>query len=89
MDYVCAAVSKDFDFTVIDVNTMREFVESSLIVNPERSTDERLKSYLKLFEDHGALSLVSVDSASATKVTLGMTLSRSIRHEALSSRGVR
>jgi hypothetical protein len=28
-----------------------------------------LKSYLKLFEDHGPLSLVSVDSASATKVT--------------------
>jgi phosphohistidine phosphatase SixA len=59
-----------------DVNTMRKFVESSLIVNPERSTDERLKSYLKLFEDHGALSLVSVDSASATKVTLGMRSKR-------------
>jgi hypothetical protein len=59
-----------------DVNTMRKFVESSLIVNPERSTDERLKSYMNLFEDHGPLSLVSVDSASATKVILGMRSKR-------------
>jgi hypothetical protein len=56
-----------------DVNTMRKFVESSLIVNPERSTDERLKSYLKLFEDHGPLHVPASSCHVGTSATCPQT----------------
>ncbi|MGH9888153.1 MAG: hypothetical protein ACREBE_21655, partial [bacterium] len=55
-----------------DPNTMRTFIESFLVADPARPTDKRLESYSKLFGDFGPLSLVSVDSSTATKVTLGM-----------------
>jgi phosphohistidine phosphatase SixA len=54
-----------------DANTMRAYLESSFVANPARPIDERIKSYLGLFEEYGALSLVSIDSSTATKVTLG------------------
>lgn len=61
-----------------DLNKMRTFVESSLVGDPARPTDERIKSYAKLFEDNGALSLVSVDSSTATRVALTMTSQRGV-----------
>jgi phosphohistidine phosphatase SixA len=70
-DYVAA-------FNSGDPNKMRTFVESSLVADPARPTDDRIKSYAKLFEDNGALSLVSVDSSTATKVTLSVASKRGI-----------
>ncbi|MEO8621825.1 MAG: histidine phosphatase family protein [bacterium] len=55
-----------------DASAMRTFIQSSLVVNPQRPLEERVTSYLKLFEDHGPLALVSLDSATATQVTLGV-----------------
>jgi hypothetical protein len=56
-----------------DANKMRTFIETSFIADPARPTDERMKSYAKLFDANGPLSLVSVDSSAQTLVALGMT----------------
>jgi phosphohistidine phosphatase SixA len=55
-----------------DANSMRTYLQTAFVPNPSRSMDERTAGYLKLFEEHGALSLVSVDSSTASAVTLGM-----------------
>jgi phosphohistidine phosphatase SixA len=52
--------------------SMRAFLDAYMVADPARPTDERLKSYAKLFEDHGPLSLTSVDSSAALQVVLGM-----------------
>ena len=54
-----------------DTATMRRFFESAFAPNPARPMEERLKSYVGLFSDHGPLTVVSVDSSTATKVSLG------------------
>lgn len=54
-----------------DANKMRAFMESSFVADPARPTEERLKTYAKLFEDFGVLSLASLDSSTATLVALG------------------
>lgn len=54
-----------------DTATMRTFLESAFAPNPARPMAERLKSYTALFADHGRLTLVSIDSSTATKVSLG------------------
>lgn len=55
---------------------MRTFIESLMVKDSARPTDERVKSYAKLFEDHGSLTVSSVDSSVATHVTLVMSSKR-------------
>lgn len=55
---------------------MRAFIESSMLANPARPTEERLKSYAKLYEEHGPLSVQTVQDSKATEVTLGMRSKR-------------
>ena len=59
-----------------DPTVMRSFIESTLVVDPSRSTDERMKSYSKLFDDFGALHPTSVDSSNAVSLTLGVQSKR-------------
>jgi phosphohistidine phosphatase SixA len=54
-----------------DATKMRVFMEASFVADPARPTEERVKTYTKLFEDFGVLSLASQDSSTATLVTLG------------------
>ena len=51
---------------------MRDFIESHLLVNPERPTDARLKTYDELFGSHGPLTLEMVHSADATEAAFEM-----------------
>lgn len=51
---------------------MRAFIESSMAADPARSTEERLRSYTKIFEELGPLMLVKVDSSASTEVVLAM-----------------
>ena len=53
-------------------NKMRAFIETSFVDDPARPMDDRLKTYAKLFDDFGVLTLASLDSSTATLVTLGM-----------------
>ncbi len=71
-------LAKDYlaAFNSGDGAKMRTFLDASFVADPKRSTDERIKSYTTLFADNGPLSLVSVDSSTATLVTLGMTSKR-------------
>jgi phosphohistidine phosphatase SixA len=59
-----------------DADRMRAFILTSMAPNPERSTDERVASYLKLYEENGTLSVVGVDSSSTSQVTLQMQSKR-------------
>lgn len=53
-------------------DTMRAFLESTMITDPARPTDERLKSYATLFEQHGPLSVTKVESSNQLEIVLGM-----------------
>lgn len=64
-DYISA-------FNTGSADKMRAYIESMMIADPARPTDARLASFAKLFDDHGPLSLVAVDSSSALQVILSM-----------------
>jgi phosphohistidine phosphatase SixA len=51
---------------------MRGFIESHLVVNPERPTEERLKTYDELFNTHGTLTFEMVHAKDATEATFEM-----------------
>ena len=51
---------------------MRAFIESSMLADPARPTEQRLASYARLFDQHGPLSLHTVQGSTATEVILGM-----------------
>ena len=55
-----------------DSAKMRAFIETSMVADPARPTDERLKTFAKLFEQHGPLSLVRIDSSSALRLVATM-----------------
>jgi hypothetical protein len=59
-----------------DARTMQAFIEAAFLPNPSRPMDERLKSYSTLFADQGPLALASIDSSTATKITLGVRAKR-------------
>ncbi|MEO7964556.1 MAG: histidine phosphatase family protein [Gemmatimonadaceae bacterium] len=54
-----------------DSSRMRNFIESSLVSDPNRPVDARVKQYVQLFEDFGALKIDSTIEESAGEVTLG------------------
>ena len=64
-DYIVA-------FNSGDPAQMRAFIESSMLADPARPTQQRLASYAKLFEQHGPLSLDTVQTSTSTEVTLAM-----------------
>ena len=51
---------------------MRAYIDAYMVTDTARPTGERLKSYAKLFDEHGALSVVMVNSSTALEVVLGM-----------------
>lgn len=59
-----------------DPKVMRTFIESTLVPDPARPTDERVKSYSKLVDDYGTLHPTTVDSANAVSMTLGVQSKR-------------
>jgi phosphohistidine phosphatase SixA len=56
--------------------TMRAFLQATFVADPARPTEERLKAYAKLFEDHGPLTLIKVDSSAAITAVLAMKSSQ-------------
>jgi hypothetical protein len=55
---------------------MRAYIDSWMIQDPHRPMDERLKTYAKLWDEHGTLSLVGVEDSKALEVTLAMKSKR-------------
>jgi len=51
---------------------MQAFIESWMLADPARPTEERLKTFAKLFEDHGPLSVIMVERSESTELTLGV-----------------
>lgn len=63
-------------FNTGSTDRMRAYIDQWMVVNPARTMEERLSTYAKLFEDHGPLTIVKVDSSQALEVTLGMRSKR-------------
>jgi phosphohistidine phosphatase SixA len=59
-------------FNTGNPETMRAFIESTMLPNAERSTAQRLETYTKLFEQHGPLSVQTIEDSQSTEVTLGV-----------------
>ena len=59
-------------FNTGSADRMQAFLEQWAVADPARPTAERVASYMKLFEQHGTLSVAGVDSSEATLLTLGM-----------------
>lgn len=64
-DYIAA-------FNTGDRDKMRAFIESSMQANPDRSIEQRLDLFMKLFEEHGPLSLHGVLVSESTELTLAV-----------------
>jgi phosphohistidine phosphatase SixA len=62
-DYIAA-------FNSGDAAKMRAFIESSMIVSPDRPIEARLQTYAKLFEDYGALTVTGTQSKTDEAVAL-------------------
>lgn len=56
--------------------TMRQYIDSWMLANAARPTEERLRTYATLFDEHGPLTLVSVVTSQSLEVTLGMRSKR-------------
>ena len=53
-------------------DTMRAYIDAWMLANPARTMEERLQTYSQLFKEHGALTVVQVESSQALEVVLGM-----------------
>jgi phosphohistidine phosphatase SixA len=53
-----------------DAARMRAFIESSMLVLPDRPIEARLQTYGTLFEDHGVLAVTGLQSATDDAVAL-------------------
>jgi phosphohistidine phosphatase SixA len=51
---------------------MRAFFTDWMVLNPDRPIDERLDSYIKMFEHLGPISLQAVERSESIEVVLGM-----------------
>jgi phosphohistidine phosphatase SixA len=49
---------------------MREFIEKSLVADPNRSTDQRVETYRGMFSDHGAMSIVGTERSEHNEVSV-------------------
>jgi hypothetical protein len=47
-----------------------------MVPNPARTMEERLRTYAQLFDEHGSLTIVNVQSSQALEVVLGMRSKR-------------
>ena len=63
-------------FNTGSTDQMKVYIESWMVANPARTMDERLRTYTQLFEEHGPLTVVSVQSSEALEVVLGMRSKR-------------
>jgi phosphohistidine phosphatase SixA len=52
--------------------TMKKFIESSMITSPDRPIEQRLDTYMKLFADYGILAVHLVEKTESTEVVLGV-----------------
>jgi phosphohistidine phosphatase SixA len=55
---------------------MRAYIESYMVPNPTRSTEERLTTYGTFSEQHGSLSVQTVERSASTEIVLGMRSKR-------------
>lgn len=53
-----------------DPERMRAFTNSSLVAVPERPTEVRVQAYVRLFGDHGPMTLTGIESPADDKVIL-------------------
>ena len=57
-------------------DAMKAYIESWMVANPARPMDERLRTYSQLFDEHGPLTIVNVQSSQQLEVVFGMKSKR-------------
>jgi phosphohistidine phosphatase SixA len=63
-------------FNTGSAETMKAYIDSWMVANPARTMEERLRTYSQLFEEHGPLTIVNVQSSQALEIVLGMKSKR-------------
>jgi phosphohistidine phosphatase SixA len=63
-------------FNTGSADKMKAYIESWMVPNPARTMEERLRTYAQLFDEHGSLTIVNVQSSQALEVVLGMRSKR-------------
>jgi phosphohistidine phosphatase SixA len=53
-----------------DEAQMRQFIESSLVPDANRTTEQRVETYRELLKQHGHFAIVGTDSATASEATI-------------------
>ncbi len=51
---------------------MRAYFENYMLSNPDWPLEPRLDQYVRLFEEHGPLSVITIGASQSTEVTLGV-----------------
>jgi hypothetical protein len=63
-------------FNTGSADKMRAYMQDWMVVNPARTTEERLATYRQLFDEHGPLTIVKVEKSEALEVIFGMRSKR-------------
>jgi phosphohistidine phosphatase SixA len=59
-------------FNTGDITRMRTFIETSLLVDANRTTGERVQSFTKTFADFGPMTVTTIHASEAAELTLGV-----------------
>jgi phosphohistidine phosphatase SixA len=59
-----------------DAEQMRRFIEKSLVVDPNRSTEQRVETYRTMYRDHGAIAIVGTERAAHNEATIRVRSNR-------------
>ena len=54
-----------------DTVQMRTFIETSILSDPNRPTDARVQSYVALFNNHGPITVITIESSQTHEIILG------------------
>ena len=59
-----------------DPQTMARFFDTEAVSDPARPTAARVDTYRKIYEDNGALTIVSVDAATPTSISVTVSAAK-------------
>jgi hypothetical protein len=52
--------------------SMKKFIEANMVASPDRPIEQRLDTYLKLFNDYGPLAVHAFEKSESTELVMGV-----------------